>query len=292
VKHVFVQEGWVNSVHDYKTFSTGFSEENFVLLVAVDSETHEFIGSVCVATYTKPESLSTIGLYVVKKEFQGKGIGTKLFDEAMKLCAPRKFLFGVEKMMPRYRDKYGFDKIPNWHLREVKTEICNVKPLQLEHDLTLNIKLPAECKWNEIAQYYRKFLPQLDSDQLIKALLCEPESHSGVAFANNNQIVALVRVRETFGKELFIGPLLGNDSIAASTVLRHVLSRIPNLHEFKMLKLEFPNVNTDVLNFMRQMTDGQYSVAESKCYPQFTDKVFELPVHQIYAVSQGDISIV
>jgi len=129
VEHVFVQEGWINSVHDYKMFSRGFSNENFVLLTAVDSKTDDFVGSVCVGTYIKPEPLSAIGMYVVKNEFHGKGIGSRLFDEAVKLSAPRKFLYGVDDLMPKYRDRYGFDKMLDWYLHKVEADCCNVKPL-------------------------------------------------------------------------------------------------------------------------------------------------------------------
>jgi len=292
VEHAFVKEGWVNSIHDYKALIKGFPNEKFVFSVAIDSETRNFVGCVGVGTYVKPEPLSAIGMYLVKDEFQGKGIGTKLFDAAIKECAPKKFLYGVEKLMPLYRDKYGFNKMPDWYLSEAHSKVSNIKPLQLNHDPSLKIKLPEECGWNEIAKYYQTFLPQLDGSQLIKALLCEPQSYSGVAVTNDNKIAAIARVRETFDKELFIGPLLGSDPIAASTTLRHVLSKIPNLQNFEMIKVVFPNTNTDILEFMRQLTNGNYIVAESKCYPQFTHEAFELPVHQIYAVSQGYISIV
>jgi len=134
----------------------------------------------------------------------------------------------------------------------------------------LRIKSPEECGWSEIFKYYRTFLSQLDGSQLIKALLCEPQSKCAVAVTNDGKIVAMARVRETFNKELFIGPLLGENSIAASTVLRHVLSQIENLHEFTKIKLEFPNVNSDALEFMRKMTNGKYNVCTLRSYPQFT----------------------
>lgn len=60
------------------------------------------------ATYTKPEPLSAIGMYVVKKEFQGKGIGSKLFDEAIKICAPRKFLYGGDLILEKMYENNAF----------------------------------------------------------------------------------------------------------------------------------------------------------------------------------------
>jgi GNAT superfamily N-acetyltransferase len=33
-------------------------------------------------------------MYVVMPEYQGNGVGTRLFDAMLELCAPRKFLYG------------------------------------------------------------------------------------------------------------------------------------------------------------------------------------------------------
>ncbi|KAI6192337.1 Acetyltransferase, GNAT family [Aphelenchoides bicaudatus] len=292
VKHVVVEEGWINSTHDYKAFKDSFSDGNFILLVAVDKDSQEFIGSVCVATYTEPEPLSSIGMYYVLPSYQGKGIGSYLFKEAIKLCAPRKFLYGVENMMPKYRDVFGFNKIPDWHLVTARMENRKVKPLKLNHDPTLVVKPPEACGWDEIAKYYRKFLPYLDASALIKSLLTEPQVHCGVAVTNENRIVSLVRVRETYNNELSIGPLLGNDAIAACTALRHVLCRLETLRQFKSIVMQFPNTNSEVHNFLNQMVDdGDYKIG-GVTYPQFTDQILEVPIQHIYAVSQNDIAIV
>lgn len=48
---------------------------------------------------------------------------------------------------------------------------------------------------------------------MIKAFLQDSGSHCAVAMTPEDRIVALVRVRETYGKELTIGPLLGNDTV-------------------------------------------------------------------------------
>jgi hypothetical protein len=55
-------------------------------------------------------------------------------------------------MMPKYRDRYGFDKIPDWHLVMARMENRKVKPLLLNHDPTLTIKTPEQCGWEEISK--------------------------------------------------------------------------------------------------------------------------------------------
>lgn len=58
----------------------------------------------------------------------------------------------VEKMMPRYRDRYGFGNIPSWHLITARVENRKVKPLNLNHDPTLIIKSPSLCGWDTISK--------------------------------------------------------------------------------------------------------------------------------------------
>jgi GNAT superfamily N-acetyltransferase len=67
-------------------------------LIQAFTDTQEFAGSVCIATYTEPEPLSAIGMFYVLPSLQGRGIGSYLFDEAIKLCAPRKFLYGGKSL--------------------------------------------------------------------------------------------------------------------------------------------------------------------------------------------------
>jgi hypothetical protein len=105
-------------------------------------------------------------MFYVLPTYQGKGIGSYLFDEATKLCASRKFLFGgriceylnftfivsVTKMMAKYRDRYGFNKFTDWQVVTARMDSQKVKPLQLNYDPTLTIKTPAECGWDAIVQ--------------------------------------------------------------------------------------------------------------------------------------------
>jgi hypothetical protein len=61
-------------------------------------------------------------------------------------------------MMPKYRDRYGFDKIPDWHLLTFNIEMKKVKPLQLNHDPTLIVKRPLEVGWDAITKVNLKIL--------------------------------------------------------------------------------------------------------------------------------------
>ncbi|KAI6180197.1 N-acetyltransferase domain-containing protein [Aphelenchoides besseyi] len=94
VKYLVSNENWVSSLNDYQLFLNAFGN-NFHLLVAIDIETRNFIGAISVLTYPPPYSLTQIGLYVVVKKYRGGGIGSQLWNEAMKLATPNMFLYAV-----------------------------------------------------------------------------------------------------------------------------------------------------------------------------------------------------
>ncbi|KAI6241110.1 Acetyltransferase, GNAT family [Aphelenchoides fujianensis] len=144
VAYVPRQEGWMNAVDDYALFLAAFPGA-FHLLVAVDSTSREFVGIVSVATYAEPRPLSQIGMYVVRKERRGRGVGSAPWAEAMRVVAPRRFLYADEPMDVKYAERFGFDKSPGWTLRIAVAPLRAVRPRRLAHDAALAIRTPAEC---------------------------------------------------------------------------------------------------------------------------------------------------
>ncbi|KAI6223106.1 Acetyltransferase, GNAT family [Aphelenchoides fujianensis] len=291
VENVSLNEGWASANTDLAFFHDAFPG-NFTLYVAVDKETGELAGSVSVATYAQPEPLSMLGMYAVVPKFKGQGIGTALWAKAMEICAPRMFLYGAEAMREKYARKWGFDKIPDWKALTSRTLIRKVFPLLLHHDPTLHWRKPEEVGWEAIEKYYKKFLKDVDGSQAIRAMLQVPGAESLVMRTNEDRIVALVRVREAYGKTLVVGPLLGNDDIAATSALRQVLCNLLTLREFKHFVIQYPSTCTETRKMMDVMCKSDYTTDVVATYPQWTERVFDLPVQHVYALSQSDVAIV
>ncbi|RWS30284.1 hypothetical protein B4U80_12671, partial [Leptotrombidium deliense] len=56
-----------------------------------------------------------VGMYVVKQEYRGTGIGKQLWNEAIAHLGERnKGLSAVSALLPVYRDKAGFSQIADW----------------------------------------------------------------------------------------------------------------------------------------------------------------------------------
>ncbi|KAI6208964.1 N-acetyltransferase domain-containing protein [Aphelenchoides besseyi] len=291
VKYLVSNENWVSSLNDYQLFLNAFGN-NFHLLVAIDIETRNFIGAISVLTYPPPYSLTQIGLYVVVKKYRGGGIGSQLWNEAMKLATPNMFLYADEPMDEKYRDRCGFNKIPDWNLNMSTIEVQNVQANRLDHDTNLNIRVPDAKDWKAIARYHQKLLPQLNSQQLIKLLLSSPGMHWAIATDKKKEIVGLARIRDTYNHVLAIGPLYGDSLIVASSVLRFVLNQIPDLQNFKLLKTDWPTTNEKVAVLLNKLTNGNYETDTRKMHPQWTTEIFEIPTTKVFAISQPDLAII
>lgn len=124
------------------------------------------------AIYVGPEPLSAIGMYYVHKDHQGKGIGSRLFQQAIGLCTERKFLYGgwslypllslpvlVEKMTIKYRERHGFNKLPNWNLAAARMNAQRLNPFQLDYDSTLSIMTPSEFGWDRVTKVCPSLFP-------------------------------------------------------------------------------------------------------------------------------------
>src|SRR6218665_4043687 len=83
------------------------SPKQFQVAIHHDGDTEQVVGA-CASPFTSPDS-AFLGLYVVDKNFQGKGIGVQLFDACIKsLNGTNCGLSAVPEKYSIYKNKAGF----------------------------------------------------------------------------------------------------------------------------------------------------------------------------------------
>ena len=95
------EEGWNPGIHDGRCFYA--TDPNGFFVGELDGE---FVGSISAVAYN--DSFGFIGLYIVKPEFRGKGIGTRLWEAGMAYLTDLNIgLDGVVAQQPYYK-RHGF----------------------------------------------------------------------------------------------------------------------------------------------------------------------------------------
>lgn len=102
---------WNPGCFDAKVFLAADPNGFFL---ALDKATGEFVGCVCGVRYGLDKGF--IGIYIVRKEFRGRGIGMALFSKAMQHLEGRIVaLDAVEEQIPNYQ-KWNL-KVTRWNSR-------------------------------------------------------------------------------------------------------------------------------------------------------------------------------
>ncbi|RCN53172.1 hypothetical protein ANCCAN_00726 [Ancylostoma caninum] len=109
----------------------------FHMLVAYDEASFYPIGCICSATYNhrrRNAKTTVLGLYYVRKEFRGKGIGNELFRRIISNKKDHNlYLNGMSYMVEKYRIHYDFVVMTPWRVVWYQVTMTNL-PCLLDYD--------------------------------------------------------------------------------------------------------------------------------------------------------------
>lgn len=169
--------GWFYGDDDYQRFIKGFGEENFNILVAVDKKTDRILGSVVTGFFESIEgspALVTLGLYIVRPELQGNGLGTMLFQQILNepRFADLNFgLNGAPYMTKKYAQKFGYDKYPTWQGLKYKIDVKDIHTDALHLDPGVKVVNFKDANYEELIKYDTKIQGGIRRDKFLLAFL-------------------------------------------------------------------------------------------------------------------------
>jgi ribosomal protein S18 acetylase RimI-like enzyme len=154
------KEGWNPGLHDARTFPVADPEGFFVGTVA-----GEPVASISVVKYEP--GFAFLGLYIVKPEWRGRGLGRALWRHAMASAAGRQVgLDGVVAQQPNYR-KSGFELA--W--RNVRYEGRGGTPAPEDAHIADLARVPLE----NVCACDRAYFPA-DRTAFLRAWLAQPDA--------------------------------------------------------------------------------------------------------------------
>jgi len=212
-------EGWNPGIHDGTCFYTTDPAGFFV--GELDGE---LVGSISAVTYG--DSFGFIGLFIVKSEFRGIGIGTRLWDEGMAYLTEHNIgLDGVVAQQPYYK-KHGF-----------RTAYYNLRYEGVGGGIMPEGMVDiSEVPFEELLAYDASMFPA-PRLQFLKCWITQPEG-AALAVIEDSHLAGYGVIRKCrIGHK--IGPLFADNVHIAENLFTALKSHVPG----ELVFLDIPEVN-------------------------------------------------
>lgn len=212
-------EGWNPGLHDATPFHAA-DPRGF--LVAV--RRGEPIGGISVVKYSP--GFGFLGLYIVRPEYRGRGVGMRLWNAGMEhLAGCTVGLDGVPLQQANYI-RSGFDlAYRQIRFGGVARETAGEQTVPL-----------ADVPFDRLLEFDRRFFPA-PRPSFLAAWIGQPETRSRVIVRGDR--LAAVGVRRRCGQGHKIGPLFADDAALAENLLADLIEDIPG----QQFSLDVPEVN-------------------------------------------------
>lgn len=213
------EEGWNPGIHDGKCFYA--TDPNGFFVGELDGE---LVGSISAVSYN--DSFGFIGLYIVKPEFRGIGIGTRLWEAGMAYLTGHNIgLDGVVAQQPYY-NRHGFRT--SYHNLRYESVGGGIMP-----EGVVDI---SEVPFEELLEYDAGIFPA-PRPQFLKCWIVQPEG-AALAVIEDSHLAGYGVIRQCqIGHK--IGPLFADNEHIAENLFSALKSHVPGEPVF----LDTPEVN-------------------------------------------------
>ena len=218
------REGWNPGIHNgecfYATDPAGF----FVCELA-----GELVGSISAVSYGN--SFGFIGLFIVKPEFRGKGIGTRLWEEGMAHLTDHNIGLDGVVAQQQYYKRHGFRTAYHNLRYEGIGDGCMPKGVV---DIS-------EVPFEELLEYDASIFP-VPRPHFLKCWIKQPPEGAALAVLEDDHLAGYGVIRKCrIGYK--IGPLFADNEHIAENLFTALKSHVPGEHVF----LDTPEVNPEAV---------------------------------------------
>ncbi len=257
------KEGWNPGVHDaecfYQADQTGFY---------VAKLNGEIVGTISLVKY--PGNFAFEGLYIVKPEYRGKGIGSQIEKYALKVCKNDNLgLDGVVGMQKKY-EQYGFEFAHN----------------NIRYAGTAKAQTQKQCKIVGIGDLKEVAAFDLEcfSTNRVSFLECWLFQKDATSMLSRNQNTGKINGYGVIRKCIQghkIGPLFADDAATADKLYNSLTSMVPN--ETVFLDVPQPNCVAVELAQKKQMKPVFSTVR------MYTKAAPDLPLNRIFGITTFEL---
>lgn len=194
---------------------------------AVDKDTGEVLGS-CAAIRQK-EGLYFVGLYAVRTKLQGRGIGMKMWDYAMKRVGDSNAgLNAVPKHLSNYRDRAGFSHVAPWNTWVYASPWKDVTLEKLisasDDSVTLRRCYPGDDATLSLLVDYDEKVHNFRRENAIRTTMNDDDGCLMVAFKGSGACAGFGKISTNIQEGALVGPLYADDIMVAQHILHSLVS--------------------------------------------------------------------
>lgn len=228
----------------------------------------EVIGS-CVAIRLSADH-GNIGMFVVRSDYRGCGIGTQVWSLAVRHLQNRnKGLSAVSKLLPVYRDRAGFNQVADWSIRlftmsldrlqhlstkpsvnryqaqSVSLNSTSCRPNQslrssvrrplgelCHNKLAISIRSFSKRSCHDLIQYDR-LLHGYDRSVIVRTSCIEPDSCTRIAYSRN-RIVGYATIKRNLQQAYQFGPIYSDRPAVARELIYSLIGQLGNLESIRL----------------------------------------------------------
>ena len=257
------KEGWNPGMHDAHCFRAA-DPGGFLL----GEWRGEPVGSISAVAYD--EHFGFIGLYIVRPEFRGKGLGLRIWQHGIAYLGKRNIgLDGVVAQQPNYR-KSGFDlAYRNIRFQGIaKTDAAN----------SLALADVRQLPFGQFAAYDGRFFPA-PRERFLNAWINQPDAVA-LAQVSDGKIRGYGVLRQCREGHK-IGPLFADDAQIAETLFAALTARCPG----ETVALDVPELNASAVALAER--HGMTSVFETA--RMYTRHAPDTPLARLYGVTSFEL---
>uniref|UniRef100_A0A914UYJ0 N-acetyltransferase domain-containing protein n=1 Tax=Plectus sambesii TaxID=2011161 RepID=A0A914UYJ0_9BILA len=217
---------WYKSYRDLETYWQAYGKENVSFLIAKGRE-KEFYGCGQVAKLNG--HISTIGVYFVHPEHQGKGIGSAIFSKLIEPSVKEGRNIGLNAaptMTKNYDCKAGFSKYPNWKIEVLAFKNFQTEKIeQLTKAATCRIIDRREVQLAKLIEYDSKIAGGFDRSGFVEHWTAHPDGVTKIALAANGDVIGYATGRLVKNDLFIFCPLYADDDATARQLILALLHR-------------------------------------------------------------------
>lgn len=262
------REGWNPGLHDAEAFYHADPSGYFVGLLSG-------IPVASISSVAYDGRFGFLGLYIVRPEYRGKGLGIKIWEKALEYLGNRSV--GLDGVVARQKDyeKYDF-RFAYRNLRFVGNLSAFVKPSKNVTDLK-NVDV------RKIIEYDSKMFPARRDNFLSKWI--SQEGSRALGYLSDNGRLAGYGVARPCVTGFKVGPLFADNEQVAKELLSELAGRAARGGENPAFFIDVPEPNQHALDLAKRI--GMKKVFETA--RMYNKAAPVLPLDRIYGVTSLEL---